>query len=312
MTTGRLPTGLIAVTSLLLLLLALGAALSRSFIQPGNLLNVLEQATDLAIVGLGQTVVVLTGGIDLSVGSLISLLAVLTSGLIDSDASMVLPVVAGVIVLGALLGAINGLTVVWLRVHPLIVTLGSGAVLQGITLLYAKGPVGGVPDGFDFLAYGRVLGLPVAGVAVLLVFVIAALLLRLTPFGRYVYAVGDDPVAASLMGLPRRRVLVVAYAVSGACSALAAIYLVARFGSGQPYTGANYTLASITPVVVGGTVLAGGRGGVMGTLLGAYLVAVLNNLLNFLDVSSQMQLVVQGLIIILAVSVVIDKRRVVA
>ncbi len=312
MTTGRLPTGLIAVTSLLLLLLALGAALSHSFIQPGNLLNVLEQATDLAIVGLGQTVVVLTGGIDLSVGSLISLLAVLTSGLIDSDASMVLPVVAGVIVLGALLGAINGLTVVWLRVHPLIVTLGSGAVLQGITLLYAKGPVGGVPDGFDFLAYGRVLGLPVAGVAVLLVFVIAALLLRLTPFGRYVYAVGDDPVAASLMGLPRRRVLVVAYAVSGACSALAAIYLVARFGSGQPYTGANYTLASITPVVVGGTVLAGGRGGVMGTLLGAYLVAVLNNLLNFLDVSSQMQLVVQGLIIILAVSVVIDKRRVVA
>lgn len=309
MTAVRFPAGLIAVTALLLLLLAVGAALSSTFIRAGNLLNVFEQATDLAIVGLGQTIVVLTGGIDLSVGSLISLLSVLTSGLIDSDPAMVLPVVLGVVVLGALVGAANGLAVVVLQVHPLIVTLGSGAVLQGITLLYANGPVGGVPDGFDFLAYGRVGALPVTAVATLVVFIVVALLLRLAPFGRYVYAVGDDPVAAGLMGLPRRLVLIVAYAASGVCSALAAIYLVARFGSGQPYTGANYTLASITPVVVGGTVLTGGRGGVIGTLLGAYLVAVLNNLLNFLDVSSHVQLVVQGLIIILAVSVVIEKRR---
>ena len=133
--------------------------------------------------------------------------------------------------------------------------------------------------------------------------------LRYTVLGRHIFAVGNDPAAAELIGLPRRRVILLVYGFSGFCCAMTALYLVGRFGAGQPYTGVNYTLASITPVIVGGTLLTGGRGGVFGTLLGAYLIALLNNLLNFMDVSKHYQLVAQALVIILAVSVYVEKRR---
>jgi ribose transport system permease protein len=127
---------------------------------------------------------------------------------------------------------------------------------------------------------------------------------------RYIYDIGDDRASAELLGPPVRRVTVLVYALSGFFAAPTAIYLVARFGTGQPYAGADYTLASETPVVVGGTMLSGGRGGVIGSLLGAYLIALLNDILNFLCVCSQVQLVVQGLIIMLVVSVYRERRKI--
>jgi ribose transport system permease protein len=304
--------GIVIVFVLLALLFAVGAAISERFRTVDNLFNVFEQSTGLALVSLGQTLAILTAGIDLSVGSMISLISVLTSGLIDGNPDRVTPVLVGLALLGALAGAVNGLAVVLLRVHPLIVTLGSGALLQGIALLYTLGPAGSVPPDFDSLAYGRVFDLPAAAIAAVVIFGAVALFLTMTPFGRYIYAVGDDPQAATLMALPTSRVIVFVYAFSGLCAALTGIYLVSRFGVGQPYTGANYTLASITPVVVGGTMLAGGRGGVIGTLLGVYLVSLMNNLLNFLDISTHYQLMAQGLIVILAVSVYVERRRTLA
>lgn len=301
--------GLLIVLVLLVLMLALGAVVSDRFRTFGNVANVFEQSTGLALVSLGQTMAVLTGGIDLAVGSLISLVICLTAGLLDGNATSAVPVLAGMLALGTAVGLVNGLGVVLLRIHPLIVTLGMGAILQGITLLYALGPVGSVPDGFDAIAYGTFGPLPAAAVVTVLLYLGTSFFLRRARFGRYVYAVGDDAHAAALIGLPRTQVILFVYAFSGFFAAVTAIYLVARFGSGQPYAGANYTLASITPVVVGGTMLSGGRGGVMGTLFGAYLVSLLNNLLNFLDVSTYVQLMVQGLIIILAVSVYVEKRR---
>ena len=301
--------GLLIVLVLLVLMLALGAVVSDRFRTFGNVANVFEQSTGLALVSLGQTMAVLTGGIDLAVGSLISLVICLTAGLLDGSATSTVPVLAGMLALGTAVGLVNGLGVVLLRIHPLIVTLGMGAILQGITLLYALGPVGSVPDGFDAIAYGTFGPLPAAAVVTVLLYLGTSFFLRRARFGRYVYAVGDDAHAAALIGLPRTQVILFVYAFSGFFAAVTAIYLVARFGSGQPYAGANYTLASITPVVVGGTMLSGGRGGVMGTLFGAYLVSLLNNLLNFLDVSTYVQLMVQGLIIILAVSVYVEKRR---
>jgi len=194
-------------------------------------------------------------------------------------------------------------------VHPLIVTLGMGAVLQGVTLLYALGPVGRVPRGFNFLAYGRVYGLPLGATIAVLLCLLIALALRNLPLGRQVYALGDDTNSARLVGLRRTRILMLVYGCSGFCCAATGLYLAARFGVGQPYTGVNYTLASITPVVLGGTLLSGGKGGVIGTLLGAFLIALLNNLLNFMDVSKHYQLVAQAVIIILAVSVYVERRR---
>ncbi|MET0257549.1 MAG: ABC transporter permease [Methylobacterium sp.] len=302
--------GLLVVIALLILLFAVGASISERFATVGNILNVYEQSTGLALVSLGQTLTVLTGGIDLSVGSIISLLSMLTSGLIDGRADMVLPVVAGVLVLGCVIGAVNGIAIVATGVHPLIVTLGTGAIIQGIALLYGLGPVGGVPIDFDVFAYGVFAGgVSIGATVALALFLLVSFFLNNTRTGRRIYAVGDDAHAADLMGLPRRRIIVGVYAASGLFAALTAVYLVSRFNVGQPYTGANYTLASITPVVVGGTMLAGGRGGVIGTLFGVYLVSLLNNMLNFLDISSHYQLVVQGLVIILAVSVYVEKQR---
>jgi ribose transport system permease protein len=301
--------GIIVVALLLVVLLIFGAFVSDRFRTTNNILNILEQSTGLAIVSLGQTLTILTGGIDLSVGSMISLFSTLTSGLIAGNAAMIAPVIAGVLVLGILVGVVNGALIVWLRVHPLIVTLGMGAVLQGVVLLYSLGPAGMVPPGFNYMAYGRVLGVPVGAVVIVLLFALVALFLRYTRLGRYIYAVGDDDAGARLMGLPRGRVLLTVYGFSGFCAALTAIYLVARFGVGQPYTGLNYTLSSITPVVVGGTLLSGGKGGVFGTLLGVYLISLLNNVLNFMDVSTHYQLIAQGLIVIAAVSIYVEKKK---
>ena len=293
---------LLALTVLVGLLVLLGALVSERFRALGNFQNVYEQSVGLALVSLGQTVVVLTGGIDLSVGSLISLLSVLTSGLIDGHPERVAAVVCGVLLLGLVVGTLNGLLTIALKVHPLIVTLGTGAALQGVTLLYTSDSIGSVPASFEYFAYGRIGALPAGATAALVIFLLAAIVLRRTRPGRFVYAVGGDPHAATLQGLPTRSVLICVYAFCGLCAAATALYVVSRFGVGQPYTGANYTLASITPVVVGGTALAGGRGSVIGTLLGVYLLGLLNNLLNFLDISSHYQLVIQGVIVVIAVS----------
>jgi ribose transport system permease protein len=300
---------LFAVILLIGAVCGLGALVTDRFFSFGNMLNVYEQSTDLALVSIGQTLTILSGGIDLSVGSLISLSSCLTSGLIHGDPDRVIAVAAAVLALGTFVGLVNAGLVIGLRVHPLIVTLGMSAMLQGITLLYAMGPIGKVPRSFNFLAYGRIAGLPLGATIAVMLCVLFALLLRYVPLGRQIYAVGDDDNAARLAGLPRSRILMLVYGCSGFCCAAAGLYLVARFGVGQPYTGVNYTLASITPVILGGTALSGGKGGVIGTLLGAYLVSLVNNLLNFMDVSKHYQLVAQALIIILAVSVYVERRR---
>jgi ribose transport system permease protein len=159
------------------------------------------------------------------------------------------------------------------------------------------------------IAYDRIFDLPFGTVFCIALYALVAVGLRCLPLGRYVYAVGDDANAAALLGLPKSMVTVLVYGMSGLCAGLAGLYLLARFGVGQPYAGVNYTLASITPVIVGGTLLSGGRGGVVGTFVGALLIGLLNNILNFMDVSKQIQLVAQAIIIIAAVSVYVERRR---
>jgi ribose transport system permease protein len=301
--------GLFTVIGLMVALAIFGLIVSDRFGTISNASNILEQSTALALVSLGQTLVILTGGIDLSVGSMISLASVLLSGIANGDPAMMYVALAVVLGLGIFVGLVNAGLTIGLGVHPLIVTLGMGAALQGITLLYTQGPAGKMPLGFDYLAYGRLLGIPIGALFTVVLFLIMAWFLRKVPFGRYIFAIGDDAVGAKLMGLPCRSVLFFVYAFCGFTASLAAIFLVARLGVGQPYFGQNYTLTSITPVVVGGTLLSGGRGGVIGTLMGVYLVSLLNNLLNFLDLSTHYQLIIQGLIVIIAVSVYVENKR---
>jgi ribose transport system permease protein len=301
--------GLLTVIGLIVALAIFGLIVSNRFGTISNATNILEQSTALALVSLGQTLVIITGGIDLSVGSMVSLASVLLSGITNGDSAMMYMALAVVLGLGIVVGLINAGTTIWLGVHPLIVTLGMGAVLQGATLLYTQAPAGAMPLGFDYLAYGRVLGVPIGALVTIVLFMGTAWFLRKVPFGRYIFAIGDDAVGAELMGLPRKAVLCFVYAFCGLTASLAAIFLVARLGVGQPYTGQNFTLTSITPVVVGGTLLSGGRGSVVATLMGVYLISLLNNLLNFLDLSTHYQLIIQGLIVIIAVSVYVENKR---
>jgi ribose transport system permease protein len=303
---------LLVVIALMILLVVIGGMLTDRFMSTRNFTNVFEQSAGLGLTSLGQTLVTLTGGIDLSVGSMMSLVATLASGLINKDMTQVVWVIPMLLAMATALGALNGILVFRLGVHPLIVTLGTGTIIQGVILLYSLTPIGGMPLAMEVIAYGRVLGLPIGALAMVLIFLAMAFWLRYTRLGRDVYAFGDDPEAARLFGVNRERLLIVVYGMSGFFAALAGIYLAVRLGVGSPYLGANYTLASITPVVVGGTMLSGGRGGVIGTLLGVFLVSLLNNLLNFMQVSTHIQLVAQSLIIIAAVSIYIDNKRRVA
>ncbi len=305
----QIPVPLLIVTALLALLIAIGFAASPRFGTVSNFLNIFQQSAALGFVSLGQTIVVLTAGIDLSVGAMISLTSNFTSGWIDGDPNMVLPVVVGVIVLGAAIGAVNGALSHYLRVHPLIVTLGMAAILQGSTLLYSLAPVGKVTDDFETFAYGGIFGVSYGGLAMIAVFALAGVFLHRTRAGSAIYAVGGDPRSARLLGVSVARTMMLAYGISGACAALTGVYLVSRMGSGDPWRGDGFDLASITPVVVGGTALSGGRGGPLGTLLGVYLISLLSNILNFLDVSTFYQWIVQGLIIIIAVAIHVDKGK---
>ncbi|RUU91852.1 ABC transporter permease, partial [Mesorhizobium sp. M7A.T.Ca.TU.009.01.3.1] len=258
---------------------------------------------------LGQTFVVLMGGIDLAIGSLVGALTVFLANFLEWRPDLVWLALPLALLAATAVGALNGLLTVVLRVHPLIVTLGMSSIIFGATLMYRKEPGGSVPRAFADIAYAKVGGIPFSAIVLVVIFALAGLWLQRTRTGRSIYFVGGDREAARLNGLPVDRIVVLAYALSGLCAGIAAIFLTARTGVGDPRIGAALTLQSVTPVVVGGTILAGGRGGVLGTFLGVLLVTMLNSLLNFVNVSSYYQWVIQGLIIIIAVGIHTTRRR---
>jgi len=306
----RINPSILAVLAMIAVLLLVGFVFSDRFRTVTNLKNIYEQSATLCFVALGQTVVILTGGIDLSFDGHVALTSTLMSGLIDSKPERVLPVVAGILALGVAIGVVNGLLILLLRVHPLIITLGTGAALQGCAFLYSLMPVGGVPDGFDFFAFGKIGGMPFGTSLAILAFALVGGILHFTRLGRQIYAFGGDQNATKLVGISTNRIVLFVYGLSGLMVAITAVHSVSRLGVGNPVaTDQGLNLASITPVVVGGTMLTGGRGGVLGTLLGVFMVQLLNNLLNFMDVSTFYQWMIQGMIVIIAVSSYVERRR---
>lgn len=304
----RLFPSYVIVLVLIVALLVVGANLSDRFLTWRNFSNLFQQMMVLGIASLGQTFVMLTGGIDLAIGALVGTVTVFLANFLEWQPDLMVPAVIIALVGSTAIGAVSGMLTVFLRVHPLIVTLGMASILLGGTLLYRKEPGGSVPIAFEDLSYGTFWGVPIPAFALLLIFTLAGLWLQSTRSGRDIYFVGGSHEAARLNGVPVTRTLILVYALSGLCAGIAAIFLTARTGVGDPRIGAALTLQSITPVVVGGTILAGGRGGVLGTLLGVFLVSLLNNLLNFSNVSSFYQWVIQGLIIIAAVGLHRSRR----
>ena len=297
------------VIALIAVIVVTGFFVNERFGTSRNFLNVFEQAAPLGFVAIGQSLAVLVGGIDLSIGAVVSACNVMLAALVDDNDAMMVPAIIIVLIFGASFGFANGWITVVTGVHPLIVTLGTASVLQGAVLLYTLQPTGGVPFWFEEFAYGRILGIPISGLVMLAWFVIVAFFLKYRQTGRQVYAVGGNPEAARLSGIRNNRITILAYAASGFFAALAGTYYVSRTGIGDPLVGEALTLASITPVIVGGIILGGGRGNILGALLGVAMISLLNNLLNYMNLSTFIQWVIQGLIIIVAVAIYVDRSK---
>lgn len=288
------------------LLVAVLTAVSPSFLTAENLLNVARQVSINAIIAAGMTFVILTAGIDLSVGSVLALSGAVLAGVLKGGAALGLALAAALAV-GTAFGVVNGVAIAYGRVAPFIATLAMLTIARGATLVYTDGrPISDLGTAFDWLGGGDVAGIPVPVVIMVLVFAASFIVLTQMVVGRYVYAIGGNVEAARLSGINVRRFLILVYGISGLLSAVAAIILTARLDSAQPTAGLGYELDAIAAVVLGGTTLMGGEGSIGGTLLGAFLIGVLNNGLNLLNVSSFYQQVVKGLVILFAV--LLDQR----
>jgi ribose transport system permease protein len=274
------------------------------FLTESNVANILQRSIALGIVSAGQTVVILLGSLDLSVAQLISLSSLLGAETMDGASANVVPAIALVLAFGAGVGLLNGLVITKLRVNAFIATLGMALILRGYIENRWDGPGGAVPSDFVSFGYTRFGFLPQA--AILLAAVVAAVwfLLRYTRFGFRVYAVGGDEEVSKLSGLRTHRTIIAAHVLCSLTAAITGLYLASRLEAGTPTVGTDggYDLESIAAVVLGGTALTGGRGGVLGTLGGVFILAVLDNVFNQLEVDAFLKDVLRGVIIIAAVA----------
>jgi ribose transport system permease protein len=289
---------------LALIVVCVGLAfMSPSFLTVSNSFDVMRQVSINAMLAFGMTLSILLGGIDLSVGSILAVSAVLAAMTMKEGHGAALA--CGVAVLaGAGMGALNGVVIAKGNVAPFIATLGTMTLLRGVALVLSNGsPISDFSNAlFAMLGGGYVARLvPVPVVLMLVMFVVFWFVLTRTVFGRHVYATGGNTEAAKLSGVNTDRIQILVYTISGAMAALAGVILTSRLDSAQPTAGAGYELDAITAVVLGGTSLAGGRGWIFGTLVGALLIGVLNNGLNLMGVSAFYQQIVKGAVILLAV-----------
>lgn len=282
---------------------------SDSFFSVSNILNVFRQVSVVAILAVGMTFVILTGGIDLSVGAVMALAGTMSAGLMVHFG---LPGWIGLLVgiaIGIGLGVFNGLLVAWGRMPAIIVTLATMGIARGIGLIYSGGyPISGLPSWISWFGVGRIGIIPVPVIMTVIIYALAWVLLQRTPFGRHVYAIGGNELAAKLSGVKTGRVKLAVYGISGLTSGLAAVILTGRLMSGQPNAGVGFELDAIAAVVLGGTAIAGGRGLILGTLIGAVLLGILSNGLNLMGINPYLQDIIRGFIILLAIYIAREWR----
>jgi ribose transport system permease protein len=296
------------LAGLLTLCVVLWAA-TPHFLTVSNLLNVLEQTALNAVVAVGMTFVIISGGIDLSVGSVLALAGICLA--LALEAGVPAPAaIAIALAVGGACGLVNGLLITIGRLPPFIATLGMMSVARGVALMLAEGrPISGFSEGFRAIATERMLTIPAPVVITIVIYAVAHFVLTRTVFGRTTYAIGGNEEAARLSGVQVRFHKTAVYGVAGLTSAAAAVVLTARLNSAQPTAGTMYELDAIAATVIGGSSLLGGEGTVTGTLIGALIMGVLRNGLNLLNVSSFLQQVVIGVVIIGAVLVDMSLKR---
>ena len=292
--------------------------LSENFATRDNLFNVARQISVNLCISVGMTMVILTGGIDLSVGSILAFTGAVAAGLFKNGLEMqsinqfvgitLFGTIWIALAAGAFLGWFNGFMITRFKVPPFVATLAMLTIARGLTMLYTKGfPITQLGDRFTYIGTGWFLGIPMPVWISIIVIGFAAFFMNKTRMGRYIYAIGGNERAALLSGVNVNRVKVAVYMIAGALSGIAGLLVTARLDSAQPNAGMGYELDSIAAVVIGGTSLSGGKGSIIGTVIGAGIIGVLNNGLVLLNVSPFWQQVIKGLVILLAV--IIDKLQ---
>ncbi|MEE8563966.1 MAG: ribose ABC transporter permease [Atribacterota bacterium] len=278
------------------------SVLSDRFFTISNMLIVMRQTSIVAFLAVGMSFVILGAGIDLSVGSVLAFSGAVGAGVMQNG-GIFFGILAG-LALGTALGIFNGMVITKLKIPAFIATLAMMAIARGGTLVYTDGrPITGLPSSFAFLGRGYIGNVPFPIILMLIIFILAYIVLKLTRFGRYVYATGGNINAARASGIKVDNVIISTFAISGFLSGLTGMVLASRLNSAQPTAGVGYELDAIAAVVLGGTNLFGGEGELWGTLVGAFIMGILNNGLNMLNVSSFYQQVVKGIVILIAVTV---------
>ena len=281
----------------------LAAVSSPIFLSQANLVNVLRQVVVVSLLACGVTFVIILGQIDVSLGSVLALAGTLAASAAATTGSVTLAVLVGLVV-GAVTGVINGLVITTFRIPSFIMTLAMTTVARGAVLLYTGGaPVTGLGD-FKVIGQGMAGPVPISVLILALIVVVSWVLLNKTKFGRYVYAVGGNERAALASGVRPSSVIIKAFVFNGLLAGIAGVVLMSRVNSGQPAGGVGYEFDAITAVVVGGTSLMGGTGTITGTIIGSFIIGIINNILNLLNVSSYWQQIVKGMII--AIAVILD------
>ena len=310
-----IPPGLRRYASLLIvygLILALGvyaSLLSPNFLTERNIFNVLRTAAFLGTVAIGETFVIISGGIDLSVGSVIKLSVLMSAILMNGKPENIAVAVAATLAMGAVAGLINGLLITKVRIAPFIVTLGVYSILRGVAYTVTTKPVGRAAPGFLRLYDLKLGAVPLLVIFLALLLLAGIFVLRRMTFGRYIYAIGGNEQVARLSGIRVDRVKIGVYVLCSTLAALTGLLYLARSGVGDPVTGEGAELQAITAVILGGTNLFGGQGGLIGTLGGVLLMGLTNNVLVILNVSSWYQELIQGLVIVGAVALYKQRRR---
>jgi ribose transport system permease protein len=289
----------------LLLISAVFAWMSPTFLTGPNLINVLQQSSINACIALGMTLVIISGGIDLSVGPVAALSAVLGAAMLVAGVPVPLAIL-GALAVGAFCGFLNGALITWGGLQPFIVTLGGLSLYRALALIFTGGtPIFGLPDVFRALTNGNLAGIPNPVIVVAVLALLAWVILNKSPLGEYFMAVGGNPEAARIAGVPVTLTKLAAYMISGLMAAVAALILIGRLGAAEPTLGTLWELDAIAAAAIGGASLMGGRGSIPGTLIGAIILGTLRNGLTLMNVQAFYQLLATGIIIIVAM--LIDK-----
>ena len=283
-----------------LLLCALISVLTPRFLSAGNIRNLFWQATTVGIIAIGQTLIILTAGIDLSVGGIMAISAML-GGLVMSNTSLGAGITT-VLLTGLGVGVLNGVLVSYARLAPFIVTLGTLSITQSLTSVITDGrSIPRLPAGCRFFGYQRVFGLPLYTIVLIGRFILGHMMLKKTKLGRFLYAIGSNEEASRLAGVNVKFNKMIAYSITGLLCAIAALILTSRLGAIDPDTGSGIELDTIAAVVIGGASMSGGKGSLVGTLIGVFFITVLHNGLNLIGVSPFWQGSAVGAVIIISV-----------